>query len=168
MNAFSVSWACGRGGFARASASAGRQRDEEGQVAVLIIGFVAISLLILTVVMAASAVYIERKKLLSVADGAALAAADTFTLADVETGEGAPVPRLSDGAVHGAVQRYLAETGAAGRFSGLAVSGGTGSPESRTAHVELSAVVHPPMVNFLVPDGVPITVFSDARSELRR
>jgi uncharacterized membrane protein len=168
MNAFSVSWACGRGGFARASASAGRQRDEEGQVAVLIIGFVAISLLVLTVVMAASAVYIERKKLLSVADGAALAAADTFTLADVETGEGAPVPRLSDGAVHSAVQRYLAETGAAGRFNGLAVSGGTGSPESRTAHVELSAVVHPPMVNFLVPDGVPITVFSDARSELRR
>ena len=168
MSSFSVSGACGRGGSARASASDGRQRDEEGQVAVLIIGFVAISLLVLTVVMAASAVYIERKKLLSVADGAALAAADTFTLADVETGEGAPVPRLSDGAVHGAVQRYLAETGAAGRFNGLAVSGGTGSPESRTAHVELSAVVHPPMVNFLVPDGVPITVFSDARSELRR
>ncbi|GLB66882.1 pilus assembly protein TadG-related protein [Arthrobacter mangrovi] len=168
MSPFSLSRPRGRGGTAHTGASPAGRGDEEGQVAVLIIGFVAISLLILTVVMAASSVYIERKKLLSVADGAAVAAADTFTLADVETGEGGPVPRLSDGAVHSAVQRYLAETGAAGRFSGLAISGGTGSPESRTAHVELSAVVHPPMVNFLVPDGVPITVFSDARSELRR
>jgi uncharacterized membrane protein len=168
MSASSVSGSSGRDASAEAGGSAAQHRDERGQVAVLIIGFVAISLLILTVVMAVSSVYIERKKLLSVADGAALAAADTFTLADVEAGEGAPVPRLSDGAVHSAVQRYLAETGAAGRFNGLAVSGGTGSPESRTAHVELSAVVHPPMVNFLVPDGVPITVFSDARSELRR
>lgn len=168
MSALSVSGPRGRGGIAHAAAPPASRGDEEGQVAVLIIGFVAISLLILTVVMAASSVYIERKKLLSVADGAALAAADTFTLADVETGEGAPVPRLSDGAVHSAVQRYLSETGAAGRFSGLAIGGGTGSPESRTAHVELTAVVHPPMVNFLVPEGVPITVFSDARSELRR
>jgi uncharacterized membrane protein len=155
-------------GASRESGGGGPNRGEEGQVAVLIIGFVAISLLVLTVVMAASAVYIERKKLLSVADGAALAAADTFTLADVEAGKGAPVPRLSDGAVHSAVQRYLAETGAAGRFNGLAVSGGTGSPESRTAHVVLSAVVHPPVVSFLLPEGVPITVFSDARSQLRR
>ncbi|EMY34759.1 hypothetical protein D477_007903 [Arthrobacter crystallopoietes BAB-32] len=125
-------------------------------------------MLILTVVMAVSTVYIERKKLLSVADGAALAAADTFTLADVEAGDGAPVPRLSDGAVQSAVGRYLTETGAAGRFNGLVVSRGTGSPESRTAHVVLGAVVHPPIVNFLVPEGVPITVSSDARSELRR
>jgi hypothetical protein len=168
MSTSSIPGSSGKGAPAEAHAGAVRQRDEEGQVAVLIIGFVAISLLILAVVMAASSVYIERKKLLSVADGAAVAAADTFTLADVEPGEGAPVPRLSDGAVNSAVQRYLAETGAAGRFNGLSVSGGTGSPESRTAHVELSAVVHPPMVNFLVPEGVPITVFSDARSHLRR
>lgn len=143
-------------------------RDDEGQVAVLIIGFVMLSLLILTVVMAASTVYVERKKLLSVADGASLAAADTFALADVQGSGGAPVPTLSDGTVRSAAQRYLADTGAAGRFDGLAIGSGTGSPESRTAHVVLSAVVHPPIVNFLVPAGVPITVSSDARSELRR
>lgn len=142
--------------------------NDEGQVAVLIIGFVMLSLLILTVVMAASAVYVERKKLLSVADGASLAAADTFALADVQGSAGAPVPTLSDGTVQSAVQRYLADTGAAGRFDGLSISPGTGSPESRTAHVVLSAVVHPPIVSFLVPAGVPITVSSDARSELRR
>ena len=152
----------GLGGYGR------NARDDDGQVAVLIIGFVMLSLLILTVVMAASAVYVERKKLLSVADGASLAAADTFALADVQGSAGAPVPTLSDGAVHSTVQRYLADTGAADRFDGLSINPGTGSPESRTAHVVLSAVVHPPIVNFLIPAGVPITVSSDARSELRR
>ena len=147
--------------------SAGRS-DEGGQVLVLLIGFVLLSLLILTVVMGASAVYVERKKLLSVADGAALAAADTFALADVEAGSGAPVPSLDGGSVRGSVLRYLSETDAYGRFDQLTVDGGTGSPERRTAHVELSAVVRPPLVNFLVPAGIPVTVFSDARSELRR
>lgn len=158
----------GAGAPATLAGNGRNTRNDNGQVAVLIIGFVMLSLLILTVVMAASAVYVERKKLLSVADGASLAAADTFTLADVQGSAGAPVPTLSDGTVRSAVQRYLADTGAAGRFDGLSISSGTGSPESRTAHVVLSAVVHPPIVNFLVPAGVSITVSSDARSELRR
>ena len=143
-------------------------RDDGGQVMVLLIGFVLLSLLILTVVMAASTVYVETKKLLSVADGAALAAADTFALADVEAGSGAPVPSLDAESVRGSVLRYLSETDAYGRFDQLTVGHGTGSPERRTAHVELSAVVRPPMINFLVPAGIPVTVSSDARSELTR
>ncbi|MET1153688.1 pilus assembly protein TadG-related protein [Arthrobacter sp.] len=154
-------------GLVGASNQQGRS-DEGGQVLVLLIGFVLLSLLILTVVMGASTVYVERKKLLSVADGAALAAADTFALADVEAGSGAPVPSLDGGSVRGSVLRYLSETDAYGRFDQLTVAGGTGSPERRTAHVELSAVVRPPVVNFLVPAGIPVTVSSDARSELRR
>jgi hypothetical protein len=154
-------------GLVGASHQQGRS-DEGGQVLVLLIGFVLLSLLILTVVMGASTVYVERKKLLSVADGAALAAADTFALADVEAGSGAPVPSLDAGSVRGSVLRYLSETDAYGRFDQLTVGGGTGSPERRTAHVELSAIVRPPLVNFLVPAGIPVTVSSDARSELRR
>jgi hypothetical protein len=107
-------------------------------VLVLLIGFVLLSLLILTVVMGASAVYVERKKLLSVADGAALAAADTFALADVESGSGTPVPTLDDESVRGSVARFLSDTGAYGRFDQLTVGGDTGSPEQRTAHVVLS------------------------------
>ncbi len=128
-----------------------RRSDEDGQVLVLLIGFVLLSLLILTVVMGASTVYVERKKLLSVADGAALAAADTFALADVEAGSGAPVPSLDGGSVRGSVLRYLSETDAYGRFDQLTVGGGTGSPERRTAHVELSAVVRPPIGQFPGP-----------------
>jgi hypothetical protein len=34
--------------------------------------------------------------------------------------------------------------------------------------VVLSAVVHPPVVNFLVPAGIPIVARADARAELTR
>lgn len=143
-------------------------RDDDGQVMILIIGYVVLSLFVVTVVMAVSAVYIEHKRLLSVADSAAVAAADTFSLGQVEMSGSAPVTVLSDGAVKDAVASYLNRTSASGRFNSLTVDPATGTADSRTAHVVLSAVVHPPIVNVFVPDGIPITVFSDARSQLQQ
>jgi hypothetical protein len=143
-------------------------RDEDGQVMILILGYTVLSLLVVTVVMAVSAVYIEHKKLLSVADGASLAAADAFGLGEVAAAGAAPVAILDRDSVQGSVQRYLDATGAHSRFSQLGISGETGTPDSRTAHVVLTAVVHPPVVNLLVPAGIPIIAVSDARSELTR
>ena len=51
---------------------------------VFIIGYVVLALLVTTVVVDASSVYLEHKKLLSLADGASVAAADSFTLGQVE------------------------------------------------------------------------------------
>ncbi|BCW49043.1 pilus assembly protein TadG-related protein [Arthrobacter sp. StoSoilB13] len=51
---------------------------------VLIVGFVLLALLLAAVVMATSAIYLEHKKLLSLADGAALAAADSYVVGDIE------------------------------------------------------------------------------------
>lgn len=148
-----------------------RDPEENGQVMVLVIGYTLVCLLLVTVVMAASAVYIGHKKLLSVADSAALAAADSFALGDVSgaggnTGKGAggPSPSLTSETVHAAVSRYLQETSAASRFSRLAVEPATGTTDARTAQVVLTAVVHPPVVNFLIPDGLPVTAVADARS----
>lgn len=145
---------------------------EAGQVGVLIIGYVLLALLVVTIVAAASSVYLGHKKLLSAADGAALAAADTFSLAQVQgaaAGTGsAPAAVLDSGAVTAAVQRYLADSGAAERISSLGVAAETGTVDGRTARVVLSGVVHPPIVNFLVPDGIPITAESDARARLTR
>ena len=70
---------------------------ENGQITVLIIGFVMLALLVSTVVMAASSLYIEHKKLLSLADGASVAAAGSFTLGEVETAGGTPSAALSGG-----------------------------------------------------------------------
>lgn len=141
---------------------------EDGQVTVLIIGYILVSLLVISVMLAASAVYIEHKKLLSLADGAAVTAADSYGLGEVRTDTENPAPSLDSGAVRDSAGRYLQRTNAAARFSTLALDPGTGAPDSRTARVVLTAVVHPPVVSFLLPDGVSITAVADARSNLRR
>lgn len=141
---------------------------EDGQVMVLVIGYVLLALLVTTVVAAASSVYIEHKKLLSLADGASVAAADSFTLGQLDGASGSPTAVLSSGRVRGTAVDYLNRNGAFARVSGLTVTPATGSPDGATAVVVLSAAVHPPVVNFLVPDGVRIEATSTARSRLTR
>jgi len=144
---------------------------EDGQVGVLIIGYLLLTLLVLAVVLAASAVYLGHTRLLSVADGAALAAADNFTIdtgAPIDTGGQARQPVLDAGSVRSSVEGYLERTGAGQRFTSLAVDASTGTPDGRTAQVVLTAVVRPPLVTVLVPEGIPITATADARSELTR
>ncbi|WP_104179065.1 pilus assembly protein TadG-related protein [Arthrobacter sp. B0490] len=155
----------------------GSDRREDGQVGVLVIGYLLVSLLVVTVVLAVSSVYIEHKKLLSAADGAALAAADDYSI-DVGIGGGigggagtgatTPLPALQDSGVEESAAGYLAATGAGARLAQLAVDPATGAPDGRTARVVLTAVVRPPIVNFLVPEGIPIIARADARAELTR
>ena len=77
--------------------------EESGQIMVLTIGFAVLCLLVATTVMGVSAVYIEHKKLLSAADGAAAAAADSFRLADTAAEEKPPAALLSQDRVRGVV-----------------------------------------------------------------
>ncbi|GAA1341702.1 pilus assembly protein TadG-related protein [Arthrobacter roseus] len=142
--------------------------DESGQVMILVIGYVILTLMVLTVVMAISAVYLEHKKLLSVADSASLAASDNFGVGEVQDGTRGPAPALTKTSVQAAAAKYISDTGAAARFNELSISGQTGAPEGRTAHVVLTAVVHPPIVNYLVPAGIDIVVVSEARPQLGR
>ncbi|WP_233121194.1 pilus assembly protein TadG-related protein [Tersicoccus sp. Bi-70] len=140
---------------------------EAGQTTVLIIGFVLLTLLVTSVAADITAVYIEHKKLLAVADSAALAAADTFDLA----GDGAttaPVPVLHSDRVGGAVRAYLGGLGPDAGVDGLAIGAGTGTTDGRTAQVELHGVARPPLISILVPDGIPITAVAQARAELRQ
>ncbi|WP_434993742.1 pilus assembly protein TadG-related protein [Arthrobacter sp. Ld5] len=145
-------------------------RGEDGQIGVLVIGYLLVCLFVVTVVLAVSAVYIEHKKLLSAADGAALAAADNYSI-DVGGGGGGattPLPALQDSGVEESAAGYLAATGAGARFEQLSVDPSTGAEDGRTARVVLTAVVRPPIVNFLVPAGIPIVAQADARAELVR
>jgi hypothetical protein len=135
---------------------------------VLIIGFVLLALLLATVVMAASSIYLEHKKLLSLADGASVAAADSFTLGQLGSSAGTPTAVLDGERVRSAAADYLERNSAFARFSDLAVAPGTGSPDGATAVVTLSVAVHPPVVNFLVPDGIRVEASSTARSRLSR
>ncbi|BCW46140.1 hypothetical protein StoSoilB5_33240 [Arthrobacter sp. StoSoilB5] len=142
-----------------------RGSAEEGQMSVLIVGFVLLALLLASVVIATSAIYLEHKKLLSLADGAALAAADSYVVGDIE-GISAPSASLVDERVLGAVDLYLGSSDAFSKHDHLAIAPGTGSSNGGTAVVVLSAIAHPPLVNFLLPGGIPVEARSTARSRL--
>jgi len=135
---------------------------------VLIIGYILLALLVTTAVMAASALYLEHKKLLSAADGASVAAADSYTLGQVETEGGSPTAVLNGARVRSVAADYLIRNDAHAGLDGLAVAPATGSPDGSTAVVVLTAEVHPPIVNFLIPDGIRIEATSTARSRLVR
>jgi len=146
----------------------GRERDESGQVMVMILGYIVLALLVVTVVIGISAVYLEHKRLLSLADGASLAAADSYTLGEVASQGGSPSAVLNPARVRNVAADFVARIPASQRFSHLAVAGATGTPDGSTAVVVLTAAVHPPIVNFLIPDGIHIEATSTARSRLTR
>ncbi|WP_457967783.1 pilus assembly protein TadG-related protein [Arthrobacter sp. D1-29] len=135
---------------------------------VLIIGYVLLALLVTTVVVGISSVYLEHKRLLSLADGASLAAADSYKLGQVGTEGGVPSAVLDSERVRNVAGEFVSRSPASQRFDELQVAAETGSPDGSTAVVVLSAAVHPPVVNFLVPDGIRIEATSTARSRLTR
>ncbi|WP_267275610.1 Tad domain-containing protein [Arthrobacter sp. CDRTa11] len=145
-----------------------RRAREDGQMIVLIIGYVLLALLVTTVVVGISSVYLEHKRLLSLADGASLAAADSYKLGQVGTEGGVPSAVLNPERVRNVASEFVAKSPASQRFDDLLVAPATGSPDGSTAVVVLSAAVHPPVVNFLVPDGIRIEATSTARSRLTR
>lgn len=146
----------------------GSTTDENGQLTVMIIGYVTLALLVATVMIGISSVYLEHKRLLSLADGASLAAADSYTLGEVASQGGSPSAVLNPARVRAVAADFVSRSPASARFQGLAVAGSTGTPDGSTAVVVLTAEVHPPVVNFLVPGGIAIEAASTARSRLTR
>ncbi len=140
-------------------------RREEGQSLVLAIGLCAVTLLTISVVLAASAVNLKARQLLSLADGAIVAAVDEFEF--VADG-GAPRIQLTAQQVQQGAQRYLADVGAAGRIDNLAIASVAVLPGGQGAEIALTGTVTPPLVGWVVPSGIPITVHSSARTVLSR
>lgn len=120
-----------------------------------------------SVVAGITAVYVGHKKLLAIADSAALAAADTFDLAG-DGGSTAPVPVLRSDRVGGAVRAYLDGLGPDARVGGMTIGAGTGTADGRTAQVELHGVARPPLLSIVLPEGIPVTATAHARAELRQ
>src|SRR4051812_37097761 len=96
-----------------------RRRDEHGQTTVLIIGFAVVAMLMVAVVVDASAAYLRRSGLDSVADGAALAAAEGLEGSQVYTGRLGRRARSDPGRARRFVADSLRDTGAASRYPGL-------------------------------------------------
>lgn len=148
-------------------------RSDQGQISVLVIGYCSIAIALLMVVASASAVHLERKRLLEVGDAAALDAADALDSGVYYGGgsggvPGAGVP-LTDASVRASVRDYLERRSSAGEFDHLAVIEPTGSPDGVTAEVTLTTRVTPPLIGAVLEpfsDGIILRVTARARTDL--
>ncbi|MFF2369706.1 pilus assembly protein TadG-related protein [Agromyces sp. NPDC058110] len=138
--------------------------DDTGSTLLLTIFFGAFALVLVLVVVAASSLYLERKRLFTLADGAALAAAEAWSLDDVEVGGESLVVELDDADVRRAAADYL--DAASGRFTDVELVRAT-SLDGRSATVTLRAVWTAPLHTEVLPLRVPIEVTTTARSVFR-
>ena len=96
------------------------RRDERGQTTLLIIGFAIVAIMMVAVVVDASAAYLRRTGLDSLADGAALSAADGVQGRQVYEGGLGKRAQIDPVVARRYVAEYLRDTGATRRYPGLA------------------------------------------------
>ncbi len=140
--------------------------DDRGSILPLIAGFVALALVLVLLVTAATSLYLERKRLFTLADGAALVGAESFDLDDVAIVDGELRPALASADVARDVAAYLREAPLGGLDE--VVLERAASDDGVTAVVSLSSYWRPPVVTLFVPEGVRIDVTAEARSVLQR
>ncbi|MFW0112143.1 pilus assembly protein TadG-related protein [Rothia sp. CCM 9417] len=140
-----------------------KSESERGSVLIFIVGLCLVLLLVASTVVGVSSVYLERHRLQSLADQAATSAAQRVEGISAAS-ESEALIHLNSATVTSTTQTFLTESGAAGDFSNLALSPGTGVSGNNTAVVVLSASAHPPLLSIVVPDGVNITVTGKARA----
>jgi hypothetical protein len=137
-------------------------RDDDGSTMPLVAGFGALALALVLVAAAASSLYLERKQLFTLADGAALVGAEAFDLTDVTVASGRPEAVLEPADVRRDVTAFLAGTPNGG-FEGLKLEEAT-TRDGESATVTLSAIWRPPLVTVFFPEGWRIETTATARS----
>lgn len=109
------------------------------------------------VCVSATSLYLAQKRLDGVADAAALAWADGFTLSVVD---GSPRAELSADGVREQAEALVA-------FSGDATLVSATTPDGVSARVTVAGVWHPPLVSMFVPEGVALEATATSRTALR-
>lgn len=135
-------------------------REDDGSSLVLTIGLGILALLLILVLSAATSLMIERKRLFSAADGAALVAAESFSLEHVHLASGAPKPQLSQPAMEQAAADWMQSLDNADRMQIIDVR----SVDGETASVMLETRWQPFFITWIAPDGIVIRVTANARS----
>jgi hypothetical protein len=137
-------------------------------VTLLVIGFALVAAMLVVGTVAVTSAQLSRMRLLDVADGAALDAADSLDESAYRRGLGETVP-VSDETVRRAAARYVAERPLPVGMLGWRVAAGTGSPDGESAVVRLVGEADLPLVGGVLRGlggSVTITVESRARSDL--
>lgn len=143
----------------------GHTSSDDGSTLLLTIFYGFLSLVLILIVVAASSLYLERKRLFTLADSAALVGAEAFALDEVIASNGVVRPALDSRDVAESVEAYLREAPDGG-FDQLTVRRAE-SVDGQSATVTLAAYWRPPMLTLLVPAGVPIEVTAIGRSVFR-
>jgi len=138
------------------------QRGEEGSTLLLTIFYGVLALAVVLIVVAATSLYLERKQLFTLADGAALAGAESFDLDAVAIESGELHAALTSPEIHAAATGYLAAASHPGLEDLTLTRAATVDGQSAT--ITLQAWWRPPVLTLFVPDGLPVEVTAVARS----
>ena len=134
---------------------------DTGSTLLLTIFYCFLGLSIVLVVVSATTLYLERKRLFTIADGAALAAAEAWSLETVRLEGDRLDIELDSADVRAAAADYLAAT--ATELDDVELVRAA-SVDGRTATVTLRSTWEAPLHTELVPLSVPIEVTVTARS----
>ncbi|HET9841975.1 MAG TPA: pilus assembly protein TadG-related protein [Nocardioides sp.] len=121
------------------------RRDERGTVLLLIVGFAVVLLMLAAVVTDVSAAYLQRQGLDTLADGAALTAADAGASGEEAYGDGLDADLHLDATVaRAAVTAYLHRVRAFSRYPGLVIRVSV-DPSTQRVTVSVRAPLHLPL-----------------------
>jgi uncharacterized membrane protein len=140
-----------------------RRRQDDGQITLMIIGFVMIVVLAIGVVANASKAFVYRRSLSSWADGAAIAAAQSLAEDVVYAGETVEVLPISAVDARRVVDEYVIRNRLADRFDDLSVAVGV-DPAAATVTVEFGVRV--PLVLSGEAAGIPVSAAATATAPL--
>jgi len=128
---------------------------DEGSVLLLTLGYAVLAIAVILVGANAASLYLAQKRVDSVADAAALAGADGFTLV-LQDGE--PRAILTDAAVR--VQASALVDIAGSEVSLVSAT----TPDGVSARVSVAATWHPLLFSVFVPSGVPLEATATSRT----
>jgi hypothetical protein len=134
---------------------------------VLSLVFTSIALALVVVVVAVTSVHLERKRLLTLADGAALHAASVIDEAAFYGADRGDAPTLTRASVEAAAGDYLSRSPEAAGLRDLEMLEAS-TPDGESATVTLVAFARPALIGWLVDlvgDGVAISASSSARGQ---
>lgn len=132
--------------------------DDEGSVLLLTLGYAMLAIAVILVCADATSLYLSQKRLDALADAAALAAADGFTL----TVLGAePIASLTDRDVRSQAEAIVTAVG------GGATLVSARTPDGVSARVTVADTWNPPILTLFVPEGVALEATATSRTALR-
>ena len=143
-------------------------RDEAGSISLFILGLALVAILLISGTVAVTSAHLSRMRLLDVADGAALSAANALDDTAYSQGVGESVP-LSNASVRERAADYVGGLPRPGSIVGWHLGPETGSPDGRTAVVALTGEAQLPMVGGALRElgiSITISVRSQARADL--